>query len=182
MEESPSSGSSPPQCSHGRRGAIWKKSVVKRHPVKRKLIVNDSSDEETADVPQPSTSRGMRRRVGGVRPRGGSTGQAAAPSPPPPPPDSRRKPPPVNLTPPKFLTIVFDAEEESPLSDDDDKDQECMDSVSGGTGDDSSDEYTEVSESEEGEEEGGATSADVPCEASYTPFVWTHGHDFEPHS
>ena len=127
----------------------------KKSVVKRILIANESSDDERVDKSQPSTSQiTLRRRVSKQK----KTQEATAWSPPLPPPDSWPKPPTANLTPSKFLPLLFD-DELSSLSEDDSKD-ECMDNKSGGIESDSSEEGTQVSERKlEDEEQGGDIGA-----------------------
>ena len=102
-----------------------------------------------------------------------------SPTPPPPhPPDSWPKPPTANLTPLKFLPLLFDEVELSSLSEEDSKD-ECVDNESGDIGCDSSEEGTQMSERElENEEQEEATS--VPRDATLALLVWTDRHNFEP--
>ena len=150
--------------------------MLKKRVVKRKLIANDSSDDEKVDEPQPSTSRITRKRRLSKQKK--TQVATASSSPPPPDCDSRSKPPTASLTPSKFLSLLSDDEELSSLSEDDSKD-ECVDNESEGNASDSSEEQTQVSERElEDEEQGEATS--VPLGATLAHLVWTDGHHFEP--
>ena len=133
MEGSTPSHTIVPECTRSPGNVMSKNRIVKHI-----LIVNDSSDDERVDEPQSSTSQIMRRRRVSKQKK---AQLATTSSPPPPPPDSRPKPPTANLTPSKFLPLVFDEKEFSSLSEDDSKD-ECMDNESGGIGSDFSEEGT----------------------------------------